>query len=170
MPVQADDQAAAMADRGFLRAMFGRFASGITVVSCGQGEDAHGMTANSFTSVSLDPAMGLIAIARDSRMHQRLMAAPRFGISVLADCHHAASDHFAGRAGQVYTPEFEVHHDVATLRDALAWMVLERQAEFSVATHTLFVGRVIGCGYREDAEPLIFYGGAYQALASRVLQ
>jgi flavin reductase (DIM6/NTAB) family NADH-FMN oxidoreductase RutF len=144
--------------------MFGRFASGVTIVTCGQGASAHGMTANSFTSVSLDPATGLVAISRDSRMHRKLLASDRFAVSVLADCDHAVSDHFAGR-GSGDIPCLRDRHEVATIEGALAWMVLEREAEFDVATHTLFVGRVLDCGYREDAAPLIFFGGNYQALA-----
>lgn len=164
LPIEAH----APADPRALRAMFGRFASGVTIVTCGTGDDAHGMTANSFTSVSLDPPMGLVSVAKATRQHDRLLTRDRFAISVLADCHHAASDHFAGRQCSGFEPEFDERYGVAVIRDALAWMVLERAEEFSVATHTLFVGRVLDCGYRENAAPLIFFGGAYQQLAARV--
>jgi flavin reductase len=160
----------AAADPQFLRAMFGRFASGVVVVTCGSGEAVHGMTANSFTSVSLDPALGLVSLARACRMHGRLVAEKRFGVSVLAAGDSHVSNHFAGRPVDGYRPRFEARHDVGLLCEALAWMIFETVAEHPAGTHTLFVGRLIDCGYRANADPLIFFGGRYVALARQALQ
>ncbi|MBY8821670.1 flavin reductase family protein [Sphingomonas colocasiae] len=164
--VESMERGAALPDQHFLRAMFGRFASGVTVVTCGAGDAVHGMTANSFTSVSLEPALGLVSLSRNCRMHDRLVAARRFGVSVLAEGHRHVSNHFAGRPVDGYLPAFEERCGVGLLSDALAWMILETEAEHRAGTHTLFVGRLVSCGYRADAHPLIFFGGGYGALSA----
>jgi hypothetical protein len=82
-----------------IRATLGRFCTGVTVVTTAdsQGAAVHAMTANAFTSVSLDPALVLVSIDHRARMHQLLPATGRYGVSVLAADQERIALHFAGR-------------------------------------------------------------------------
>jgi len=80
------------------RNALGRFASGVTVITTEHEGRTHGMTANAFVSVSLDPPLVLVSVDNRAQMHQLLALAPRYGVSVLAEDQEMLSNHFAGRA------------------------------------------------------------------------
>src|ERR1700689_4444129 len=84
-------------DQRRFRDALGTFATGVTIVSTRLDDLVHGMTANGFMSVSLDPALVVVSIASASRMHDILMGTRRHGVSVLARDQGAVSRHFAGR-------------------------------------------------------------------------
>lgn len=147
-----------------LRTLFGHFASGVVVVTCGAGADVHGMTANSFVSVSLSPPLLLISVRREARMHGQMRAQPRFGISVLAEEQRDLSRHFAGQPVPNLVPRFTERAGVPVLADSLAWMACERHDEWMTDTHTLFIGRLLDGGHAREGRPLLFYGGGYHAL------
>ncbi len=152
------------ADSHFLRNTFGRFASGVTVVSCNGIDGTHGMTANSFVSISLDPARAMISIARASRAHALMSESAHFGLSMLRADQEYVSRHFAGKPVDGFSPRFEDSFGAPILADALAWMVCARDQSFEIGDHTLFVGRITACDYDPGADPLIFFGGQYASL------
>jgi len=80
------------------RSALGRFASGVTVVTAQHEEHPHGMTANAFVSVSLDPPLVLVSLGNRSNMHRILPGIGRYGVTVLAEDQEALSNHFAGRS------------------------------------------------------------------------
>ena len=84
-------------DPRHFRATMGRFATGVTVVTVGYGEHPHGMTANAFMSISLDPPLVLISVGQRARMNQHLELGVRYGVNVLSEQQEAISRHFAGR-------------------------------------------------------------------------
>jgi hypothetical protein len=77
------------------RDVMGRFATGVTVITAGEGEALRGMTANSFTSVSLDPPLVLCCVATNAGMHPLFASGERFAINMLAADQEAQSRHFA---------------------------------------------------------------------------
>src|SRR5205814_811200 len=77
-----------------LREVMSQFATGITVLTAG-GERAHGMTANAFSSVSLDPPMVLCCVSRAARMHEAILTAQSFAVSILADEQRDLARYFA---------------------------------------------------------------------------
>lgn len=85
-----------MDDRTFRNAM-GRFATGVTIVTTQVGDDTHGMTANAFMSVSLDPKLVTISIDHNARMYERIKASGQFAVSILTDEQKEVSMHFAGQ-------------------------------------------------------------------------
>ncbi|HEY3772898.1 MAG TPA: flavin reductase family protein [Solirubrobacteraceae bacterium] len=144
------------------RDALGTFATGVTIVSTRLDDLVHGMTANGFMSVSLDPALVVVSIASASRMHDILMRAGRYGVSVLARDQEAVSRHFAGR------PEREeivlTEAQGAPLVDgALTHVVAEVIDAHAAGDHTLFVGEVVHFAHRAG-DPLIFHSGAYRRL------
>ena len=93
-------------DSTLLRRALGAFASGVTVVTVG-GEHPHGMTANSFTSVSLDPPLVLVCVGRSAVMHAKMAGAGTFGVSVLAAHHERVGRHFADRTRPLGAAQFD---------------------------------------------------------------
>lgn len=153
-------------DARFLRNAFGCFASGITIVCCDVAGEVHGMTANSFVSVSLDPPLVLISVAQSARMHALIQQAKGFGVCVLHEEQEDVSDHFAARAGADYQPTFASKNGVPVLEEAMAWMACSHETSFSVGDHTLFVGRLMDCDYRQEVKPLLYFGGQYASLGT----
>src|ERR671910_957127 len=104
--VDGDDPAVA------LRKTLGMFATGVTVITTLKGDQVHGMTANAFMSVSLEPPLVLISVDRRTRMCRLLHEGRTYGVSVLCESQSGLSDRFAGRtSGAQVEPRFEVIHD-----------------------------------------------------------
>ena len=115
-------------DRKELRATLGRFATGITVLTAAGRQGAHGMTANSFTSVSLDPPLILVCVERTALIHTAILEAGAFAVSVLGACEEQQARYFADRARPRGEHEFDAVHcergkrcGAPILTGALAW-------------------------------------------------
>lgn len=148
-----------------LRKAFGRFASGVTVVTTSHDSRTHGMTANAFVSVSLDPPLVLISVDHRAHLHQILPSSKRYGVSVLAEDQEALSDHFAGRAGEVEI-EFVERSGMPLLAGALAYFVVDVVDMHPAGDHTLYIGRVEHFEAR-DGSPLLFHAGKYERIQSK---
>ncbi|GAA2520261.1 flavin reductase family protein [Winogradskya humida] len=149
-----------------LRDAFGAFPTGVTVVTVGA-PVAHGMTANSFTAVSLSPPLLLICVHRQALMHGLLGIGTAFGISVLAEDQRGLAGYFSDRSRPGGTAQF---HDAATvagrctgvplIAHALAQFECEVRHRHDGGDHTIVVGGVLSL-HRADGEPLIFRSGRY---------
>ncbi|MBX6762996.1 MAG: flavin reductase family protein [Rubrobacteraceae bacterium] len=148
--------------REFRRAL-GRFASGITVITTVHEGHVHGMTANAFVSVSLDPPLVLISVDNRTYMNQLLPKSGRYGISILSDEQEDISQHFAGRPKEGLEIPFVERHGIPLLEGALAHLVCEVVDIHPAGDHTLYIGRVEYLDYSNGA-PLLFYTGAYRCL------
>ncbi|MHA6757929.1 flavin reductase family protein [Streptacidiphilus sp. PAMC 29251] len=142
-----------------LRDCLGQFASGVTVVTTTDADAVHGATVSSFTSVSLDPPLVLVALDRRSRSCTRLYGAP-FGVSVLSTRQRDLALLFAGRAADA-APDVRWEGDAAAPRlvGAVAHFSCTPWASYDGGDHVLHVGQVV----RFDApggEPLVFHSGA----------
>jgi len=146
------------------RRTLGMFATGVTVLTTRTGETVHGMTANAFMSVSLQPPLVLVSIDRRARMSNMLHEGTRLGVNVLEAAQKVLSDHFAGRPleGGV-EPRFELVHDTPLVEGALAHLVVRVVRSYWGGDHSLFLGQVEYAHYGEG-EPLLFHGGRYERL------
>src|SRR5688500_7223834 len=107
-----------------LRRTLGMFATGVTVITTREGDQVHGMTANAFMSVSLEPPLVLISVDRRTRMCGLLYGGRNFGVSVLCATQSELSDRFAGRPNPAAPePRFEMIHDTPLVDGALAHFV-----------------------------------------------
>lgn len=149
-----------------LRDTLGLFATGVTVVTVLKDGKTHGMTANAFVSVSLEPPLVLVVLDNRSRMHRILPAAGLYGISVLAEDQSALSDHFAGRATGDADISFISRAGTALLDGAVAHFVVKVVDVHPAGDHTIYVGRVEYFEAGKD-KPLLFYAGKYQQLVTR---
>ena len=162
------EAAASAIDARLFRSVLGQFATGITVVTCTdeQGEP-HGMTANSFVSISLEPPLVLVSVDVRTRMQALLARAGRYGVSVLREDQRALSDRFAGRAGEPDVA-FGWHDGVPVLDGALATLVCRVRAAHDAGDHCLHVGEV-ECCERRDGAPLLFHAGRYARVGANHL-
>ncbi len=144
----------------------GQFATGVTVVTMRAGEGVRGMTANSFTSVSLEPPLVLVSIGANNRTHALLEPGRRFVVNVLAVEQRTVADRFAGRQGDVQHAFDGVPHRLTddglpVLEDTLAALVCRVVAVHPAGDHSLFIGAVEESSVRAGASPLVFFAGHY---------
>jgi len=148
-----------------LRDACGSFATGVTVVSTRTEEGDHGMTANAFMSISLDPPLITISLDRKSRMLEKVRAARRYAVNVLARDMEPLALHFAGRHNPDFAGVFAERDGLPVVPGALAVFVAEVEQEVEAGDHTLFIGRVTGIDRDVEAQPLLFCGGRFAELA-----
>ncbi|MEX0283281.1 MAG: flavin reductase family protein [Paracoccaceae bacterium] len=147
-----------------LRAAFGKFATGVTVITTQSGDTVHGMTANSFTSVSMSPPMLLICIHNSARSLAAIQSAKAFGVSVLAAHQQAVSTHFAGKPVLDHVAFCE-GVGVPTIQGAVARFGCTLEQAHVAGDHTILVGRIKAYVHAED-EPLLFCAGAYREIVA----
>ena len=155
-----------MTDPIDFRRCLGRFATGVTVITCidGAGERC-GITVNSFSSVSLEPPLILWNIAKVSRSLDAWLNAGHFGVNVLAADQQPLSAHFARSDIELFR---DLDHDtsvrgVPRLRDCLAWLECRTHEVHDCGDHHIIVGEVLEFE-PGDGDPLLFYRGEYHSL------
>jgi len=124
------------------RRTLGMFATGVTVITTRVGEQIHGMTANAFMSVSLQPPLILISVDRRAKMNALLREDARFGVSVLEESQSALSNRFAGREGDGSEAAFEIVNETPLVAGALAHLIAQVARSYWGGDHSLFLGRV----------------------------
>jgi Conserved protein/domain typically associated with flavoprotein oxygenases, DIM6/NTAB family len=149
--------------RAFRNAL-GQFATGVTVITVKGPEGLHGMTANAFTSVSLDPPLVLVCIDKRNRTHALIQEVGRFGVSVLAEDHENVSRHFAGaREIPIDVTFIEEGLGTPVIKESLAWLDCTVWRTYDGGDHTIIVGKVEALD-APGGKPLIFFQGAYRRL------
>jgi flavin reductase (DIM6/NTAB) family NADH-FMN oxidoreductase RutF len=147
-----------------LRRTLGMFATGVTVITTRESDKVHGMTANAFMSVSLEPPLVLISVDRRTKMCGLLHEGRTYGVSVLCEAQSDLSDRFAGRSNPAAPePRFDIIHDTPLVEGALAHFVANVTRSYWGGDHSLFLGRVEYARYSEGT-PLLFHGGRYERL------
>ncbi len=152
------------ADTRKLRDAFGSFATGVTVVT-GRGRDGTrvGLTANSLTSVSLDPPLLLFCPARTASALPALEASGRFAINVLASDQRAVADRFARRdVDRFADAEWDDWDGLPILGGALANFACTLFADHDGGDHRVIIGRVERLRMNAVHDPLLYFRGAYR--------
>jgi len=146
-----------------LRNAFGCFATGVTVVTArGNDDRLVGVTANSFSSVSLEPPIVSWNLGRKSPSLQGFEEAGRFIVNILASDQVTLSNHFAGKSPEKFTGiEFdEGLARLPILHGCTAVIECRTIQQIEVGDHILFLGEVERYSYK-GREPLMFCQGAY---------
>jgi flavin reductase (DIM6/NTAB) family NADH-FMN oxidoreductase RutF len=153
-------------DERAYRSTIGLFATGVTVVSAEAGGEIHGMTANSVTSVSLDPLLLLVCVDRKARMAGAITEAGRFGVSILRDSEEAISRHFAGQPGPEVRPTFAALGTSQRLESCMAAVACVTERVLDGGDHLIVLARVEALWAAEaPGDPLLYFGGRYRRIA-----
>jgi 3-hydroxy-9,10-secoandrosta-1,3,5(10)-triene-9,17-dione monooxygenase reductase component len=153
-------------DPRVMRDVLGHFASGVTVVTAVTEGGPIGFTCQSFSSLSLDPPLVVIAPARSSTTWPRLREIGRFCVNVLAEEQTELSQNFARSGIDKFAgvPWTRSRHGSPVLSDVVAWIDCELWAEYDGGDHTIVAARVLDLGASPDRRPLLFHRGAYGLL------
>jgi flavin reductase (DIM6/NTAB) family NADH-FMN oxidoreductase RutF len=156
-------------DLDSFRDALGRFATGITVVTTRTPDGVdHAMTANAFTSVSIDPFLVLVCVEKIARFHDAVLETGLWGVSVLGERAVEASNWFATRgrplenqlAGFPYTRGPAT--GAALFSDALATVECRTTGIYEGGDHDIVVGEVLSLAVpRPDDRPLLYFQGKY---------
>ncbi|MEP7040026.1 MAG: flavin reductase family protein [Chloroflexota bacterium] len=164
-------------DRGpWLRAMMGRFATGVTVVAARHGPLLAGMTANAVASISLDPPLLMASINRTSETHVAIVGSHSFAVSVLGDHQRPIADCFAlpTTAGKLQRFCDASWHEAETgspiLDGAIAFFDCRLHESHAEGTHTIFIGEIVAAGYEEGGAPLLWFGSKYRHIAAEPVE
>jgi flavin reductase (DIM6/NTAB) family NADH-FMN oxidoreductase RutF len=150
--------AAARAHR--FRGSLGRFATGVAIVTFDGATRRHGITVNSFTSVSMDPPLVLVSIARAAKAHDELAGRP-FTVNILGAEQRQLALHFAGRSGP--EPLWVEGETAPRLSQVLAYFECKPWAAYDGGDHTLYVGEVTDFNYR-NGDALAFANSAFTTI------
>ncbi|MFF2794889.1 MULTISPECIES: flavin reductase family protein [Lysinibacillus] len=153
-----------MDDRTFRDAM-GKFATGVTVITTDIDGEPHGMTANAFMSVSLNPKLVLISIKENAKMLDKINRSGKFAVNILSEDQQEVSMLFAGQIKEKREPEFDQLNEISVVKDALANIVCNVYGKQVAGDHTLFLGEVEDIVLREG-NPLTFFAGKYGQIAA----
>ncbi len=148
-----------------LRDACGQFGTGVTVITTNCDGRDHGMTANAFMSISLDPPLVAISIAKNAKMLLNIQKAGRFAVSVLAEGMEDLAWHFAGKPKPDLCDFFERREDLPVIANAAATFVAELADEILAGDHTIFLGRVRDMSHDLSKRPLLFFRGRFGGLA-----
>lgn len=149
-----------------LRDIAGCFVTGVTIITtCGEGGQPVGITANSFTSLSLDPPLILFNLDLRARSLQSFMSCAHFAVHVLSAAQHSLSQRFATAGGPKWDGIEYARglHDSPLISGAHAVLECRRHATHEGGDHAIFVGEVLAARLDESVRPLAFYRGRYCA-------
>ena len=152
------------------RATVGVFATGVTVVTTRGEEHAYGMTANAFSSVSLDPPLVLVCVIAGSEGSEHIQSNGCFAVNILHKEQEPLSRYFASRDRPRGRDAFrEVPHRTGATRSpilegAIGYLDCSLHADHEAGDHRIFIGEVLELGFDPDGNPLVFHGGQYGVL------
>ena len=153
------------------RSALGSFPSGVTVVTTRGADHTYGMTANAFSSLSLDPPLILVCAKAGGEGHELIDANGIFAVNILASDQEPISNYFASRERPRGRDAFsEISHRAGIsgspiIDGCVAYLDCRLERSFEAGDHVVFVGEVVTLGIDPEAEPLLFHGGRYRLVA-----
>lgn len=167
--MMAPEERALPVDPSEFRTVIGHFATGVTVITAAADGALHGMTANAFTSLSLDPVMVLVCIDKTTHAHKILTAGGAFAVNILGEHQEDVSRVFARKGepeqGTLRGQPFRLGRTGAPiLNDCLAYMDCEIAEVLDGGDHSIFLGRVVDEAVVSEVKPLLFFRGGYHGI------
>ena len=144
-----------------LREAFGSFATGVTVLTTRTEAGDHGMTANAFMSVSLNPPLLCISLDRKSKLLDKVRTAGRYAVNVLASEMEPLALHFAGKKNPTLTGVLESRDGLPILPKASAIFLTDVVQEIEAGDHVMFLGQITDFENNREKPPLLFSGGKF---------
>jgi flavin reductase (DIM6/NTAB) family NADH-FMN oxidoreductase RutF len=153
-----------------LKQVLSRWATGVTIVTARAGDRVHGMTVSAFTEVSLDPPLVLVCADKSSDTHEVIAAGRVFAVNILASDQQALSNKFASKKEEHRRFEGLDCETAGTgaplIPGAVAVLDCRVAGTYDAGDHVIYLGRVEEVRHRDDAEPLLYYRGAYRELST----
>jgi len=152
-----------------LREVMRRWVTGVAVLTCGNQNIHHGMTVNSFTSVSIDPPCVTVTLANTTRTKKLVDEMGIFGINLLSEDQQEISDHFAGRIPEDGDRFHDLHiifgeNRLPLIREAVAHLECKVIHVFKMENSTLYVGAVTSSRLGENKPPLVYFNRGYHRI------
>ena len=157
-------------DPELFREVFGRFATGVAVITSAGSAGAGGMTANALCSLSLEPLLALVCFENNARTLPIVRESGRFGVNVLSADQEDVARVFASKLPESEKLEGVRHRyraDVPIIDGALSWVACSLRELIAGGDHTIAIGEVLAMGLG-DGEPLLWYAGQYHDFRPRV--
>jgi 3-hydroxy-9,10-secoandrosta-1,3,5(10)-triene-9,17-dione monooxygenase reductase component len=152
-------------DPELFREVFGRFATGVAVITSTGPRGSGGMTANALCSLSLDPLLALVCFENRARTLPIVRDAGRFGVNVLSSSQEELAGVFASKlpeAEKLDAVEHRIQGGVPIIEGAIAWAACELRELIAGGDHTIAIGEVVSLGLG-DGEPLLWFRGGYHS-------
>jgi 3-hydroxy-9,10-secoandrosta-1,3,5(10)-triene-9,17-dione monooxygenase reductase component len=152
-------------DPEHFREVFGRFATGVAVITSSGAGGAGGMTANALCSLSLDPLLALVCFENSARTLPIVRESGRFAVNVLAADQEQLAGVFASKlpeSEKLDGVQHRIEHGVPVIAGVLAWAVCDLRELIAGGDHTIAIGEVVHLGLGKG-EPLLWYRGRYHA-------
>ena len=150
-------------DPELFREVFGRFATGVAVVTSAGPTGSGGMTANALCSLSLDPLLALVCFDNDARTLPIVRDARRFAVNVLSSEQEELAGVFASKlpeAEKLDSVDHRLEAGLPIISGVLAWATCDLRELIPGGDHTIAIGEVTAMGLGRG-EPLVWYGGRY---------
>jgi flavin reductase (DIM6/NTAB) family NADH-FMN oxidoreductase RutF len=159
-------------DSDLFRQVMSQFATGVTIVTTRDGEEVHGLTANSFCSVSLEPPLVLVCVDKSAHSHDLIAAGRNFSVNILKASQEALARRFATNnlpaderfAGIQFRTEVT---GAPILLESLGWLDCRLFATYPGGDHTIYVGEVLALGRNQHDDPLLYFHSGYQKFEVR---
>jgi len=150
-----------------IKDVFGRFATGVTVITSRHGDEVHGMTASAVSSLSLDPPLLLVSVDHRAAMCDFLRKAGIFTVNVLTLEQEALSNRFASRGPKSLDdiPQDKSFLGAPVFSECLAYAECRVRHILPGGDHDIFVGEVVAGKGSTSGVPLLYYQGKYRKLA-----
>ncbi len=153
-----------------LRSAMRAWSAGVTVATASHEGQRHGMTVNSFTSISLEPALITISLQAGSRTHELVSKSRAFGLTILSEHQSEISDIFAGRVADVEDRFAGLQTETLVsgsplIAGGLAWLDCRVVETFDAGMNTLFIAEVVAARGTGEGQPLLYHNRAYWKLS-----
>jgi 3-hydroxy-9,10-secoandrosta-1,3,5(10)-triene-9,17-dione monooxygenase reductase component len=152
-------------DPELFREVFGRFATGVAVVTSAGPGGIGGMTANALCSLSLEPLLALVCFDNEARTLPIVREARRFAVNVLSSDQEELARVFASKlpeSEKLDAVDHRLKDGLPIIEGSLAWATCNLRELIPGGDHTIGIGEVTSMGLG-DGEPLVWYGGRYHA-------
>jgi len=149
-----------------------QFVTGVTIVTGRDGEDVHGMTCNSFCSISINPLIVMVSLCKNTRTERLVERGRAFAVNVLSQAQADLSNRFAGRHKENEDDRFAGFDWITAVTGApifkgtQAYLDCKLLKAFDGGSHTLCLGEVVAAQADESQHPLISFQSSYFALDS----
>lgn len=153
-----------------MRSVMRAWSAGVAVVSAAHEGSRHGMTINSFTSISLYPAFVSVSLQKSTRTHDLVFKSHTFGLTMLSESQSDLSDLFAGRKPDIEDRFAKLKTETLVtgaplIAGGLAWLDCRVVQTFDAGTNTLFIAEVVAARNFGESTPLVYHDRGYWKLA-----